>query len=157
VVHLKQRAWHSCAANSGIKETKVGNRLQEGYWVQTGVELDCRLDLAIRNSITVRLYPGSFLHITALNKDQVDLKLRAGRIYVQILEAAAAARCQVSFTNGTAHLGKGLSAVFDSGRVDVREGSAKVFMADNNETTEVPQGYTFDPVSRKIYDLRNFH
>ncbi|NOS71126.1 MAG: hypothetical protein HOP33_14495 [Verrucomicrobia bacterium] len=110
-------------------------------------------------SITVRCHPDTLTSITKVTRgsdgggDRAELELRAGRIYVR---AEHSTTCEVSFTNGVVRICDGLVGVYDWGRVDALRGSAFVTLSGQSQPTKVPQGYSFDPASGKIYSLSFF-
>src|ERR1035441_5013520 len=122
------------------------------------------LDISLRRSVTVRVYPGSLVAITDVTRghdgvgdgvgDGAALALRVGKIRV---EAEQASTCEVALTNGIVRISGGLACLYDRGDVDALGGSAVVTLKGQSEPSKVPQGYRFDATSGKLYELPNVH
>jgi hypothetical protein len=158
VSHLKGRA--RCSTGNQWHDLGVHDKLGAGSLVQTSAGLDDYLDISLRKSVTVHVYPGSLVAITDVTEGhdgvggRAGLALRVGKISV---EAEPASTCEVALTNGIVRISGGRACLYDRGDVDALESSALVTLKGQSEPSKVPPGYRFDAASGKLYDLAKPH
>jgi hypothetical protein len=154
------KGWARSSSGHEWHDLGVHEELRAGCLVQTSPGPDGYLDISLRRSVTVRVYPGSLVAITDVTRghdgvgDGAALALRVGKIRV---EAEQASTCEVALTNGIVRISGGLACLYDRGDVDALGGSALVTLKGQSEPSKVPQGYRFDATSGKLYELPNVH
>jgi uncharacterized protein YceK len=141
-------------------DLRMADELRAGCLVQTSAGLDDYMDISLRRSVTVRVYPGSLVAITDVTQGHegvggdAALALRVGKIRVK---AEPGSTCEVALTNGIVRISGGLACLYERGDVNALNAAVLLTLKGQSEPSKVPPGYRFEAASGKLYELRNVH
>jgi hypothetical protein len=174
VVRLRGAARWWCDDDKTLRAIKVGSKLPPGALVQTAAKSRMDIGLGEsapprpradsdkgmlykpdpNSGNLMRLWENSLLRLNQLTrrltkvgthiKEQVQVDLRAGHIFLLLRGMAADSQFEIKFPKGFVHIHSGVYDVSAEGVVKVLYGRAAITTSGSTETHEVLDGHMFD-------------